>query len=165
MRNRAKTNIFGLALLSSILVVFLIFAGCGGDKTSTPVTESKSESTDTATSVEYTIEVFRNGGKVASLSLPDLQSLPQKSVQTIAGMQEGPTVLSVLQQVGIQEFNRLVISGLTRHRIESAELTLTRAEINDQVILDITGQGTTKLTSPDIPQEEWIIDVNRLTVE
>jgi len=159
VRNRVMIKILGLMSLLSLLVIVLVLAGCGGKETATPTPSP------TTARAEYVIEVFQSAKKIASLSSSDLQSLPQKSVQTTAGVLEGPALVAVLEQAGVQEFSKVQIFGMTEDRTNAAILTLSRAKVNEQVVFDITGQGKPTLAGPDIPNEKWVFDVNRLTVE
>ena len=111
MRNRAIIKILGLVSLILLLVMVLVLAGCGEKEPATPspapaptpsTTPTPSPAPSPGTiSAEYVIEVFKGGDKIASLSGSDLQSLPQRSVQTTAGVQEGPTLVAVLEQAGV----------------------------------------------------------------
>ncbi|MBI2919204.1 MAG: hypothetical protein HYY01_14615 [Chloroflexi bacterium] len=110
---------------------------------------------------EYAIEVIVRGEKVAFVPLSQLKGLEAKTV----GEQQGPTLLDALKLAGVQDFVKLTVSGFSPGRRGPAQLVLARAEVNDQVILDFTNKGTVKLTGPDIPNDKWVLDVARLTVD
>lgn len=151
-----------LVVLSPLLIATLLSSSGNttpGAPAGTPTTTPQTDAGN-----EYAIKVFWNGQQVALLSFDDLLQLPQIDVVADGKPQEGPTLLSVLQLAGIREFSQVKASGLCRGRIASAELVLNRADITDEVILDKTNIGTTKLCGPDIPYNNWIIDVNELAV-
>lgn len=113
----------------------------------------------------YVLRVTEGGQLAVGLSMQDLDSLPKVKLTADGKEQEGPTLLSVLSRAGFADFKRVTVVGMQRGRSHSAELALERAKVTDQVILDINKQGQTKLASPDIPGEAWIIDVSELQAE
>ena len=113
----------------------------------------------------YTIDIFSHDTQIASLSLDQLLNLPQVNVSAAGRTEEGPTLLSALDLAGVTNFSQLTATGMTQGRIAEAELTLTRDEIDDEVILDITNSGTAKLCGPNISFDSWIRDVNKLVVQ
>ena len=101
-----------------------------------------------------------NGSQVASLTLADLKNLPQ----IIDSAQEtGPTLLSVLNSVGVQNFTQVTINGYTQGRTSTATTTLQKAQITDNVILALVTRGTAKLTGSDVTTQ--IIDVNQIVIQ
>ena len=124
-----------------------------------------SNGTTNGSSTGYTIKVFSNDTQIASLSLNDLLALPQVNETASDKAQEGPTLLSALALAGIQNFSQITATGMTQGRIAEAVLILNRSEIDDEVLLDITNLGTTKLCGPNISFDKWIRDVNKLVVK
>jgi hypothetical protein len=152
MTNMKKTM---KILLVMVLTVFTLSlgAGCSGE-TGKPSAEE-----------EYSIKIISEGEQVTSLNLTKLQSLPTVSLSAFGKSEEGPTLLSVLKLAGINEFSKVTVIGMVRGRIATGELTLTRSEITDEVILDFTNRGTTKLAGAQIPEDNWIIDVTEIRLE
>jgi hypothetical protein len=147
-----------LFLISALFVLSLLLTpiiGCAAGN----------ENTSDNTSTGYTIKVFLNDTQIASLSLDDLLNLPQVNINAADRDQEGPTLLSALALAGVQNFSQVTATGMTQGRIAVAEITLTRNEIDDEVILDITNRGTAKLCGPDIDFNNWIRDVDKLAVK
>jgi hypothetical protein len=166
VRNRAIIKFLGRMSLLSLLVIVLVLAGCGEKETAAPpLAPAPTPAPATTAPVKSIIDVFQKTSKIASLSFSDLQGLPQTSVETTAGVQEGPTLEAVLEQAGVQEFSKVVIFGLTKERTMAAVLPLSRAKVTEQVILNLTDQGTAELVSPDIAKDKWVFDVSRLTVD
>lgn len=128
--------------------------------------EAKKESEDATNGEEvYSIEVYLSSTLKKLITIDEIESLDKVSFSTEDKDEEGPTLTDVLELAGITEFDEVTVVGLTKGRIASAELALSRNEIDDEVILDITNRGTTKLAGRDIPSNDWIIDVSELRVE
>jgi hypothetical protein len=136
-----------------LLAVAVIASGCGAD------TDSGTPSTDGG-SANVVIEVVQGGTVLAGFLLADLRDLPRVTVKYEDREQEGPTLQSVLAVAGVEGFETVKVDGFRQGRGVSSELT--RAEIDDQVILVIDGQGEVNLASR---LGQLVADVNRLTVE
>jgi hypothetical protein len=150
------------------LITSLILAGitsCSG-RADSKITETPTEEVTAEESV-YTIKVYFSDILKASLTIEDIRALEQVVVTTPEqdSNQEGPKLLSVLELAGIKEFSEVKVSGMTQGRIATAELTLTRTQVDDTVLLDITNRGTTKLAGLNIPSGSWIRDVVELRVK
>ena len=141
-----------IAVLALLATMFLM-VGCGGG--------GEQEASEEG----YHIKIFLNGNEKESLSLSDIQNLPQVTVQAKGKDQIGPTLLSVMDQAGISDYSKVTIVGLAKGRVASAELELNKDEIDDKVVLDITNSGTAKLASPNIDENKWIIDVSEIRAE
>jgi hypothetical protein len=159
-----------LAMTAILFLVALWLMGCSSTTTptnSTPLNSATKTPTSTASNSgdKYFVAVFSGDSQVATLKLNDLTNLPQVSVKADGKDQNGPTLLSVLGLAGIKDFSSVTAYGYSKGRVATAELTLSKAQINEQVVLDISNQGTAKLAGPDIPGNSWIIDVNKLVVK
>ncbi len=113
----------------------------------------------------YHISVKFNGNVTDILTIDDLNKLEQFNVRNLDHDCNGPTLMSVLKQAGVIEFNEVKIGGVNRGRVAVAELTLQKAQITDNTILDITNRGTSKFTDAVIPFEQWIYDVTDIDVK
>jgi hypothetical protein len=120
---------------------------------------------DNTSAAEYAIKVFRNNKQIASLDIAKLQTLPKIPLTASGKSEEGPTLLSALELAGIKDFNKITVSGMIRGRIATTELTLTRAEVTPDVILDFSNRGTAKLAGDSIPFDNWVIDVSEIRIE
>jgi hypothetical protein len=106
-----------------------------------------------------------NDKQITSLTVGDLSKLPQVKA-TVGGTEEqGPTLLSALAVAGIKDFAQVTIYGFTKGRVATAELTLTRAQVTDNVMLALVARGTAKLTGTDIGADKAVIDVNKMVVK
>ncbi len=153
-----------LAFLSACLVTSaLLFASCSG---SSPATSSSTKTPGSSPQIEsgakYSIAVFRGETSAGVLTLADLSKLAKVKFTADGKNEEGPTLMSALAVVGVADFNTITVYGFTPGRLGTAEITLKRAEINDQVILDFSNQGTCKLAGADIPPNNWIVDANKM---
>jgi hypothetical protein len=154
---RFPPSLTSLFLISVLLVLVLLpmsTLGCSGGN-----------GTTNNSSTGYTIKVFLNDTQIASLSLNDLLALPQVNVSAADRAQQGPTLLSALASIGVTNFSRITATGMTQGRIAEAVLILNRNEIDDEVLLDITNSGTSKLCGPNISFASWIRDINKLVVQ
>ncbi len=154
---KIRILIAGLAVVTMALGLAL---GCSPAEDGSEPTDKSGDNTE-----QYSVEVFLNDNLLVSVSLDDLLALEQVTLTAENKDEEGPSLLSVLELAGIGEFSEVTVIGLSKGRVASAELVLSRSQINEQVILDITNRGTTKLASPDIPSSNWIIDVSELRVK
>lgn len=179
MKNKLVT------IITVFLVAVMMLTGCSGEvkepvtTTTEPVsapetTDKPSNTPEAPTSTPeaeeeeegvYAITINLNGEEVAKLTLEDLLPLEQVTFQVADKSEEGPTVRSALALAGIEDFTQLTAHGLTKGRVATAEMTLMSKDIDESVILDITNKGTCKLAGADIPDNDWIIDVNQLDIE
>lgn len=170
-RNLLLSGVFFLAVLS------LLFIGGCSDNSNTPTPASTSVSTptvspaaspaSTAKTGGYSLKIFFNDKQVASFSLDDLRALPQLTltVKEADKVQQGPSLLSVINAAGITDFSQVTVSGWAKQKIATAEAVLKKAQLNDRVILDITGRNATKLADGDMSFNDWIIDLEKLVVK
>lgn len=144
-------------LIGVLLTVAVIASGCGGDDA-----DSEIDSTDGG-SANVVVEVVQGGTVLAGFVETDLHGLPQVTVETGGREMEGSTVRSVLAAAGVEAFETVKVDGF--RGVKAGDLTLTSAELDDQVILVLNSRGEAKLVSPAIPPEKWIGVVKRLVVE
>ncbi len=130
--------------------------------TSSVVSTGTQATSNTAASISapYSISIMMNNQQIASLALADLSKLPQV---TDAAQETGPTLLSVLNSVGIQNFSQVTINGSNQGRTTSATTTLQKAQITANVMLALVSRGTAKLTGSDVTTQ--IIDVRQIIVQ
>jgi len=98
--------------------------------------------------------------------MADLQALEQRQFTLWERDMEGPSLASVLELAGVEQYASVAVVGLSQKRQKSAQKVLSKIDIDGQpsTILDKTKSGTTKLCSPDIQWTNWIIDVSELRV-
>lgn len=150
------------------LFPFVILACAPASSSSTPAAATSgtaSPSSSPASPTGYSISVVVNDKQTATLTPADLAKLPQIR-QTVGGTEEiGPTLLSALASINITDFTQITIFGFTKGRVATAELTLTRAQVTDNVMLALVARGTVKLTGTDIGSDKAVVDVNKMVVK
>ena len=109
------------------------------------------------------VVVMRGDETLASFTMDDLRALPQRTVEQLGKVQEGPPVLEVLAAAGVTDFNRLVVRGLGVR--DSGTIEIDAADVTPDVVLDFANRGTVKITGPDIPWDARVRDVTVLEVE
>lgn len=132
--------------------------------TQATATRQTSGATATQTTGAYSVKVYLDGTLVKALTMDDIKSLPVVTFSTEGKDESGPSVLSAFKMIGITDFSQFTAYGLSKGRLADAQLTLTRAQVTDQVILDITNKGTVKLASSNLSSDNWVIDVNTIKV-
>lgn len=148
-------------LVSSAVCILaaVMIAGCSSRSTDV------STAAASQTAAGYKVVFFLNGQQVASLGLEQLQTLPKVSLALADRSEEGPTLLSVLELAGIKEFSKLTVVGMVRGRVATAELELQRSQVTEDLILDFTNRGTTKLAGAQLSEDKWVIDVAEIRAE
>jgi hypothetical protein len=159
---KTKTRMV-LVLVAAAIAVSALATGCtastASNSTQTTATTSAAEPTG------YHIKVLQTGKPPAYVTLGQLKTLPTVTFNAYQRTETGPTLLSALKLAGIDNFARLTASGMLRGRVATGEITLSRAEVTDQVILDFSNEGKAKLAGSQIPFDNWIIDVSEVRVE
>lgn len=141
-------------LVTGAFLVSVIAAACSGTSEQQAQPEAG-----------YRLRVSRAGLEVAQLTLADLRRLESVSFVSDGKEQTGPPLVEVLASAGIADFTAVSILGKSRGRLVSRELRLRRDQVTAQVILHLNKRGDTKLATPDLPSEQWVIDVTELEVE
>jgi hypothetical protein len=104
-------------------------------------------------------QVVKEDGSSVAFSWDDLKKLPLANISVEGKIEEGPRLSDVLKAAGVNEFKEVSLSG------SSNPVTLTRAQIDDNTILDFNNHGTVKLSSTYIPKPEWTKDVSEIRVK
>ncbi len=162
-------RLFLIAVMMAVaLVSFSGLAGCSDDADTAEEDSSETVTEETAADKDvYTLKVYMDDTLMASFVLNDLLALEQVVLTTPEqdSDQQGPTLLSVLHEAGIDTFHEITILGLTQGRLATAELVLTSNQIDETVVLDITNRGTTKLAGSNLSSDKWIRDVSELRLK
>ena len=161
MHNARLLKPFTLVLLFSAL-----FFGCSSpNATSQSSTKVPGTTPKIETGTGYSIAVFRGETQVGTLSLAELSTLRKFKFTSEGKTEEGPTLMSALALVGINDFSEITVHGFVPGRLATAEITLKRSEVNDKVILDFSNQGTCKLAGANIPAKNWIVDAKKMVIK
>jgi hypothetical protein len=104
------------------------------------------------------LQLVKADGSTVNFTMADLKKLPLTSIMIGAKAEEGPALLEVLKAAGVTDFKQVTVSG-------DGVLTLTKAQITPQVVLDFSNRGTVKIASPDLPIPSPAKDLTLITVE
>ncbi len=74
-------------------------------------------------------------------------------------VQEGPKLLDILTLAGVTDFTEVTLTG------SASPVTLTRAQVDDNTILDFNNHGTLKLATTYIPMPNWTKDISEIAVK
>jgi hypothetical protein len=148
----------GTVIRPAVLVVAVACAilttACASSTTpTTPTTQTTAATTTPATSITCT----RFGNTIAELTVANLQTLPHVSASIGGATESGPKLMSVLNALGVASFTSVTVNG------SSTQLTLTRDQVTDNVILALEQNGTAKLTGTDIGTA--IVNVNTIAIQ
>jgi hypothetical protein len=102
--------------------------------------------------------VVKPDGSAVMFTVDDLKTLPLAQYMTEGKVEEGPGLLAVLEKAGVTEFGELIISG------PKSSQTLTREQVDDQTVLDLTNHGTVKFAGPALAKVDWVKDVDLIVV-
>jgi hypothetical protein len=107
---------------------------------------------------EALFQLVRPDGAIVNFAMADLKKLPLTSIMVGAKAEEGPALLEVLKAAGVTDFKQVTVSG-------DGSLTLTKAQITPQVVLDFSNRGTVKIAGPDLPIPSPAKDLTLIKVE
>ncbi len=110
----------------------------------------------------YRVEIVVDGETIGAFNLDSMKALPQREVRMQGQTQEGPSVLSLLEVVGVKEFERLVITGIGER--DDGFIELDADEVDENVLLDFAARGTVKVCGPDVEWADRVRDVERIEV-
>jgi len=143
------------------LCAAIFLSACGGAQSAAPVGDSpKTPLALQPTPVSGALfQVIKADGSSVTMSWDDLKKLPLMTISVEGKVEEGPKLSDVLKAAGVTEFSEVSLSG------SSNPVTLTRAQVDDNTILDFNNHGTVKLSSTYIPKPEWTKDVSEIKVK
>ncbi|MCX6067717.1 MAG: hypothetical protein NT121_18505 [Chloroflexi bacterium] len=140
----------------------LLFA-CQPAATTTPSTAETAPKTPLAlqpTPVSTALfQVVKADGSSFGMTWDDLKKLPLANLTVDGKVEEGPKLSDVLTAAGVTDFSEVSLNG------SSSPATLTKAQVDDNTILDFNNHGTVKLASTYIPKANWTKDVSEIKVK
>ena len=102
--------------------------------------------------------VVKPDGSAVMFTVDDLKALPLAQYMTEGKVEEGPKLLDVLAKAGVTDFSEVVIRGT------KSSQALSRAQVDDRTVLDLTNHGTVKLAGPALAKPDWVKDVDLIVV-
>jgi hypothetical protein len=145
----------GPALVLTGMLLLIICAALG--------VETLMSSGTSGSDAEYVVVVIRDGDVLERFTMEEIRAFDTARVEVLGKTEEGPTLLSVLEAAGVTDFSRVHIGGMGIR--DDGAITLTRAEVDDDVLLGIANRGTVKVVGPDIAWEDRVRDVTEIVVE
>lgn len=100
---------------------------------------------------------------IASFTMDEIRDLPTHTVSQFGKWEEGPQLLLVLSEAGVEEFSQVTITGQGVR--DDGVIVLTRDEIDEDVVLDLANRGTVKVAGPDIAWADRVRDVVEIKVD
>lgn len=110
----------------------------------------------------YRVPVVRDGEVLAEFDVQELEALGTRRIEMQGKYEEGPSLLTILEAAGVDEFESVVILGAGVR--DSGRLELALDEVDENVLLDIANRGTCKVAGPDIAYEDRVRDIIRIEV-
>ncbi len=142
--------------LQLLFVLSLLISACSSNQTNEPKTRQALQPTAVSTAL---FQVIKPDGSKVGVTINDLKTLPLKQITVEGKVEEGPGLLDVLKFAGVAEFTEVALTG------SASPATLTREQVDDNTILDLTNHGTVKLATTYIPKANWTKDVAEITVK
>jgi hypothetical protein len=141
-----------------LLALCFVLSACGGKAPSdnSPKTPQALQPTPASTAL---FQVVRADGSSMGFTWDDLKKLPLANLSVEGKVEEGPRLIDVLKAAGVTDFSEVSLNG------SSSPATLTKAQVDDNTILDFNNHGTVKLASTYIPKPEWTKDVSEIRVK
>lgn len=137
-----------------IILLSIILAACAAATPAQP-----SASTPSAGVGLQEFQVVKADGSKFAVTLDALKKLPLANITVDGKVQEGPKLMDVLKLAGVTDFSEVTLTG------SASPVTLTRAQVDDNTILDFNNHGTLKLATTYVPMPDWTKDVSEITVK
>lgn len=113
--------------------------------------------------IDYEVVVRRGDTVIARFDIERLKSLEQSSIVVLGKSETGPSVLTVLDDAGVAEFDSIRVIGPGVR--DDGEIFLKSEEVTASVLLDVANRGTVKIVGPDISWDDRVRDVTEIVVE
>jgi len=104
-------------------------------------------------------QVVKPDGTKIGITMDDLKKLPLAQLTVDGKLQEGPKLMDVLNAAGVTDFTEVTLTG------SANPVTLTKAQVDDNTILDFNNHGTLKLATTYVPMPDWTKDISEIAVK
>lgn len=108
----------------------------------------------------YSVKVVYDGKEIKNYSMDDIKKMPAESFELNGLTEKGPSIISILKENNIKDYSKITFTGMYKE-----SLTMTKSQIDQGTLLDITNHGTVKLSSKAIKKDNWIKDIATIKVE
>jgi hypothetical protein len=149
----------------SIFLAFafcLLIAACSSSAISTPAaanTPKTPQALQPTPGKGVLFQVVKPDGSSVGFTWDDLKKLPLANITVEGKVEEGPKLIDVLTAAGVTDFSEVSLSG------SASPVTLTKAQVDDNTILDFNNHGTVKFASTYIPKPQWTKDVSEIKIK
>lgn len=103
--------------------------------------------------------IVKPDGSEVGVSLADMKALAPAQITVEGKIEEGPKLSDVLALAGVTDFVEVRLEG------SASPATLTRAQVDENTLLDFTNRGTVKLATTYIAKPDWTKDITLITVK
>ncbi len=145
-------------LLFLCFMLFLSLSACGGKAVTADAPKTPQVLQLTAVSSAL-FQVIRPDGTKVGVTMDDMKKLTPAQVTVEGKVEEGPRLSDVLHLAGVTDFTEIALTG------SSSPVTLTRAQVDDNTILDFTNHGTVKLATTYVAKPDWTKDISEILVK
>ena len=142
-----------LFIFTALLTLLLSACSSGTAATSASVVTPASSTSSTL------FQIVKTDGAKFDVTLDAVKKLPLAQITVDGKVQEGPKLMDVLALAGVTDFTEVTFTG------SSPSVTLTRAQVDDNTILDFANRGTMKLATTYIPMPNWTKDITEIKVK
>ncbi len=146
-------------LFSVLFLLGILLSACAPALTpsaSGPKTPQALQPTAVSTAL---FQIVKPDGTKVGVTIDDMKKLPLAQLTVEGKVEEGPKLIDILNAAGVTDFTELTLTG------SSSPATLTRAQVDDNTLLDFTNHGTVKLATTYIPKANWTKDISEITVK
>jgi len=146
-------------LFSVLFLVGILLSACA--PASTPIAnQPKTPQALQPTAVSTALfQVVKPDGTKIGITMDDLKKLPLAQLTVDGKLQEGPKLMDVLNAAGVTDFTEVTLTG------SANPVTLTKAQVDDNTILDFNNHGTLKLATTYVPMPDWTKDISEIAVK
>lgn len=115
---------------------------------------------DQAKTADYQVKVTMAGKELKSYTIEDIKKMPTISLQVDGKEEVGPSVASILKDAGVETFSKVTFKGAF-----NTQATLTKEQMGEDTMVDLTNHNTVKLATKAISKNDWIKDIIEIAVE
>jgi hypothetical protein len=113
----------------------------------------------------YSLRVLRGGQVLKALTAQDIDGLPQQVPEIGGRPMNGASVRAVLGLAGVQDAQEITVRGTDSTRSGPATVTLPWSGLTDDVLLGVNKRGAAKFFGPNLPGDQWVVDVTEIEVK
>lgn len=136
--------------------MFCVFVSACAPASNMPKTPQALQPTAVSTAL---FQIVKPDGSKVGMTVNDLKKLPLAQLTIEGKVEEGPKLIDILNAAGMTDFTEVTLTG------SSSPVTLTRAQVDTNTILDFNNHGTMKLATTYIPKPNWTKDISEITVK